>query len=83
METFSEKEFTAKGIQQHCAKNILEVEKKYQNCISPTSENYSKLESKEFLKSNLVEILLGGETISDSASKQFKCKKKRKRQKSI
>lgn len=70
------KEFSAKGIQESCAMNILALERKHQNSISTPSENIQNLESKEFVKENLVDILLRGERINDYVSKQFKQKKK-------
>lgn len=72
------KEFSAKGIQQNCAMNILALERKHQNSISTNSENVKDLELKEYIKENLADILLRGEKINDYVSKQFKQKKKRR-----
>ena len=73
------KEFSAKGIQESCAFNILAFERKHQNSVSTNSENYQDVESKEYIKENLVDILLRGEKINDHVSKQFKQKKKKRR----
>lgn len=72
------KEFSAKGIQESCAMNILALERKHQNSISTNSENFQNLESKNYVKENLADILLRGEKISEYVSKQFKQKKKRR-----
>lgn len=72
------KEFSAKGIQESCAMNILELERKHQNSISIGSENFQNLESKVYIKENLVEILLRGEKVNNYVSKQFKQKKKKR-----
>jgi hypothetical protein len=72
------KEFSAKGIQESCAMNILLLEKKYQNTVSTNSGNFQDLESKEYIKENLVDILLRGESINDYVSKQFRQKKKKR-----
>ena len=77
------KEFSAKGIQESCAMNILAIEKKYQNHISTHSENSHYLQLKEYVKENLADILLRGENINDYVSKQFKQKKKKRIQKGI
>ncbi|WP_433765544.1 relaxase/mobilization nuclease domain-containing protein [Flavobacterium ginsenosidimutans] len=73
------KEFSAKGIQESCAMNILTHERKYQNSISNNSEKFQDPEIKEYIKENLGDILLRGERINDYVSKQFKQKKKKKR----
>ncbi|MFH6969127.1 relaxase/mobilization nuclease domain-containing protein [Flavobacterium sp. FlaQc-28] len=72
------KEFSAKGIQENCALNILALERKHQNSISNYSENFLNLKSEDPLKENLTDILLRGERISDYVSKQFKQKKKKR-----
>lgn len=77
------KEFSAKGIQESCAMNILSFEKKHQNSISTYSENFQGLETKEYAKENLADILLRGEKICDYVSKQFKKKKKRRLYKGV
>ncbi|KAF2082080.1 relaxase/mobilization nuclease domain-containing protein [Flavobacterium sharifuzzamanii] len=77
------KEFSAKGIQESCALKILELERKHQNSISNNSENCLNLELKEYVKENLVDILLRGERINDYVSKEFKPKKKKRLYKGI
>ncbi|WP_338841180.1 relaxase/mobilization nuclease domain-containing protein [Flavobacterium ginsenosidimutans] len=77
------KEFSAKGIQESCAMNILALERKHQNSISTNSENVKDLELKEYVKENLTDILLRGEKINDYVSKQFKQKKKKRLYKGI
>lgn len=77
------KEFSAKGIQENCAMNILAFERKHQNSISTNSESFQDLESKEYIKENLADILLRGEKINDYVSKQFKQKKKKRIYKKI
>lgn len=77
------KEFSAKGIQESCAMNILAFERKYQKSNSTASENIQNLESQEHVKENLADILLRGEKINDYVSKQFKQKKKRRLYKGI
>ena len=72
------KEFSAKGIQESCAMNILALERKYQKSNSTTSENFQNLESQEYVKENIADILLRGEKINDYVSKQFKQKKKQR-----
>ncbi|WP_343705610.1 relaxase/mobilization nuclease domain-containing protein [Flavobacterium sp.] len=72
------KEFSAKGIQESCAMNILALERKHQNSISTNSENFKDFELIEYLKENLADILLRGEKINDYVSKKFKQKKKRR-----
>ncbi|WDF61651.1 relaxase/mobilization nuclease domain-containing protein [Flavobacterium sp. KACC 22758] len=72
------KEFSAKGIQENCALTILVLEKKYQNSISTASENLQDPELREYVKENLVDILLRGEKVLDYVSKQFKQKKKKR-----
>ena len=71
------KEFSAKGIQESCAMNILALEKKYQNSISTNSENLQDLESREYVKENLADILLRGEKVNEYVPKEFKQKKKK------
>jgi hypothetical protein len=71
------KEFSAKGIQESCAFNILAFEKKHQNTISTSSENFQDTEVREYVKENLADILLRGEKINDYVSKQFKKKRKK------
>ncbi|WP_144215314.1 relaxase/mobilization nuclease domain-containing protein [Flavobacterium anhuiense] len=77
------KEFSAKGIQERCAISILAFERKHQNSISTNSHNFQNLESKEYVKENLGDILLRGEQINDYVSKQFKQKKKKRVYKGI
>ncbi len=72
------KEFSAKGIQESCAMNILALERKYQKSDSTASEKLQDLESLEYVKENLADILLRGEKVNEYVSKQFK-QKKRKR----
>jgi len=77
------KEFSAKGIEESCALNILAIERKYQNSNTTASKNIQNLESQEFVKENLADILLRGEKINDYVSKQFKQKKKERFRKGI
>jgi len=77
------KEFSAKGIQQSCAMNILAIERKYQKSTSTTFENFQNFELKEYVKENLTDILLRGEKVNDYVSKQFKKKKKKRLYKGI
>ena len=77
------KEFSAKGIQESCAMNVLALERKYQNSISTSSEKIQNMESQEYVKENLANILLRGEKINDYVSKQFKQKKKKRHYKGI
>jgi len=77
------KEFSVKGIQESCIMNILSFEKKHQNSISTSSENFQNYESKEYVKENLADILLRGEKINDYVSNKFKQKKKKKLYKGI
>lgn len=77
------KEFSAKGIQEICIVNILAFESKYQKSNSTSSENFKNLQSQDYVKENLADILLRGEKITDYVSKQFKQKKKRKLYKGI
>jgi len=72
------KEYSAKGIQESCALNILAIERKYQKSNSTTSENFQNLESQEYVKENLADILLRGEKVNEYVSKQFKQKKKKR-----
>jgi len=72
------KEFSAKGIQESFAINILSLERKHQNAISANSENFQDLELREYVKENLADILLRGEKINEYVSKQFKQKKKKR-----
>jgi hypothetical protein len=44
------KEFSAKGIQENCAMNIVTLERKHQNSISTNSENFQDLELKKIYK---------------------------------
>ena len=77
------KEYSAKGIQESCAMNILSLERKYQKSVSTNSENFQDMESIEYVKENLADILLRGEKINDYISKQFKQKKKKRLYKGI
>lgn len=72
------KEFSAKGIQESCAMNILAIEKKHQNSVSANSQNFQDFESRDYVKENLAEILLRGERVNDFVSKQFKRKNKKR-----
>lgn len=71
------KEFSAKGIQESCAMNILALERKYKNSVSANSENFQNLELREHVKENLADILLRGEKVNDYVPKQLKKKKKK------
>ncbi|SCY73826.1 Relaxase/Mobilisation nuclease domain-containing protein [Flavobacterium anhuiense] len=77
------KEFSAKGIQESCALNILALERKHQNSISANLENFQDLELRVHVKENLADILLRGEKVNNSVSKEFKQKKKRRIYKNI
>lgn len=77
------KEFSAKGIQESCAMNILALERKYQKSNSTVAENFQNLESQDYVKENLADILLRGEKINDYVSKQFKQRKKKRLYKGI
>lgn len=77
------KEFSAKGIQESCAINILALGRKHQNSISTNSDNFKDFELREYVKENLTEILLRGEKINDYVSKQFRRKKKQRISKGI
>ena len=72
------KEFSAKGIQENCAMNILQLERKYQNSVSSFSANLSNLEPKQYMKENLTDILLRGENMNDYLPKHFRQKKKKR-----
>ncbi len=73
------REFSAKGIQESCAMNILAFERKHQSGLSTASENFQNIELKEYVKENLADILLRGEKINDYyVPKQFKQKKKKR-----
>lgn len=72
------KEFSAKGIQESCAINILALERKYQKSNLTASENFQNLESQEYIKENLADILLRGEKVNDYVLKHFKQKKRKK-----
>lgn len=72
------KEFSAKGILESCAMNILHFEREYNKSITNNSNKFQHLESKEYVKANLKDILLRAENINDYISKKFK-QKKRKR----
>ncbi|KAF2342274.1 relaxase/mobilization nuclease domain-containing protein [Flavobacterium tistrianum] len=77
------KEFSAKGIQESCAMNILTLERKFQKSNSMASENFQNIESQDYVKENLADILLRGEKVNDYVSKQFKPKKKKRFYKGI
>lgn len=77
------KEFSAKGIQESCAISILALEKKHQNSISASSENFQHFELRAYIKENLADILLRGEKVNEYVSKQFKQKKKKRLYKRI
>lgn len=77
------KEFSAKGIQESCAFNILAFERKHQNSISKNLENLHDVELREYVKDNLADILIRAEKIDDYVSKQFKQKKKKRLYKGI
>ncbi|KAF2335379.1 relaxase/mobilization nuclease domain-containing protein [Flavobacterium ginsenosidimutans] len=72
------KEFTAKGIRESCAYNILAFEKKHQNSISTDTVKIQDLASREYVKENLADILLRGEKINEYFSNQFRKKRKRR-----
>lgn len=72
------KEFSAKGILESCAFNVLAFERKHQNSISTNSASFQDPESREYVKENLADILLRGEKIHDYVSKQFKQKRKKR-----
>ena len=72
------KEFSAKGIQETCAMNILALERKYQSSLSTASENFQNIELKEYVKKNLADILLRGEKVNKYVSKKLKKKKKKR-----
>ena len=63
--------------------NILALERKYQKSNSSASENIQNLESHEYVKENLADILLRGEKVNDYISQQFKQKKKKRLYKGI
>ena len=71
------KEFSAKEIQESCALNILHFESKDFNSISKTNSEIQNLELKEYIKTNLIEILIRGESIIEYIPKQLKKKNKR------
>jgi hypothetical protein len=77
------KEFSAKGIQESCAMNIVALERKNHNSISTNSGSFQYLELKNYVKENLADILLRGEKVNDYVSKQFKQKKKKRLYKGI
>ncbi|KAF2343110.1 relaxase/mobilization nuclease domain-containing protein [Flavobacterium tistrianum] len=77
------KEFSAKGIQESCAMNILALERKHENSVSRNSEDIQYPELREYVKENLAEILPRGEKINEYVSKKFKQKKKRRLYKGI
>lgn len=76
------KDFSAKGVLESCAKNILQLERMNYS-ISHISGNFPNIEDKEYIKENLADILVRGEKINDYVSKQFKKKKRRRVQKRI
>lgn len=73
------KEFSAKGIQESCAINILALEKKYQNSVLTSSENFQNLDFKKYVKENLAEILFRGEKIDDYIPKRLKQNSRRRK----
>jgi hypothetical protein len=77
------KEFSAKGIQESCAMNILALERKHQNSFSTNSENFQNLELKNYVRENLADILLRGEKMNDYIPNQSKNKKKKRIQRRI
>lgn len=77
------KEFSAKGIQESCAMNILAFERKHQSSFSENSENFKDFELRTYVKENLFEILLRGEKVDGYVSKEFKYKKKKRFYKGI
>ncbi|KAF2343074.1 hypothetical protein [Flavobacterium tistrianum] len=77
------KKFSAKGIQESCAMNILTLERKHQNSIPTALENFQDAELRVYVKENLADILFRGEKINDYVSKQFKQRKKRRLYKGI
>lgn len=72
------KEYSAKGIQESCAFNILALERRYEKSILTSSENFQDLELREYVKENLADILFRGEKINDYVSNKLKQKKKKK-----
>ena len=58
--------------------NIFALERKHLKSNSTASENIQNLESLEYVKENLADILLRGEKINDYVSKQFKQRKKKR-----
>ena len=51
--------------------------------VDISSENFQNLEAKDYIKENLLDILLRGEKVADYVSKQFKQKKKKRLYKGI
>ena len=72
------KEYSAKGIIEYCAMNILVLEKKYNISISSSADDLPNFASKEYVKTNLADILLRSEKVNDYVSKKFKQKKQRR-----
>jgi len=72
------KEYSAKGIIEYCAMNILVLEKKYNISISSSADDLPNFASKEYVKANLADILLRSEKVNDYVSKKFKQNKKRR-----
>ncbi|QSW90402.1 hypothetical protein J0383_06210 [Flavobacterium endoglycinae] len=77
------KEYSAKGIQESCAMNILKIEKKYNLLVSTDGANFQNAELKEYVKENMVNILLRVEKVNDYVSKEFNKRNKRKLRKGI
>ncbi|MFB3386602.1 relaxase/mobilization nuclease domain-containing protein [Flavobacterium sp. LAR06] len=72
------KEFSAKGILEHCKQNFSYKEKHYQISISNPFENTRNLELENNLKTNTIDILFRSENTGDYVPKQIKRKNKRK-----
>lgn len=68
---------------QCCIKNFLEHDRKFKNYIINTSEYFQNLESKEFIKINLTDILLHGEKTNEYVQKHYKQNNKKKNQRGI
>lgn len=77
------KEFSAKGIQESCAVNILQLERKFNQSNVTSSENFQNIGTKGYIKENLADILLRGEKVNDYVSKKFKKDKRKKIQRKI
>jgi len=72
------KEFSAKGIQENCAMNILVHERLHQNFTLINYDSFQDLTSREYVTENLADILLRGEKINEYVPNQQKLKKKKR-----